>query len=236
MSETVIIHAQMSKIMADVEAIGKNQQSSGGGSFTFNYRGIDDMYNELHSLFAKHRVVVYPRVIERERITADVKRGNNTKNRTHDDTHGRVLVYAEDGSHVSATTCGEGVDTGDKSINKAQSGAMKYALMQTFLIPTEDLIDQDEETQVDGQQVAAPSVPEYPDDDERLGLVKDIGESMGLCEWDKKQMAETMGEEIRAYKQMTTADLKDYAERMDEAARKHVAAKESSESESDLPL
>ena len=33
---------------------------------------------------------------------------------------------------------GEAMDTGDKATNKAMSAAMKYALLQTFCIPTEE--------------------------------------------------------------------------------------------------
>jgi len=39
---------------------------------------------------------------------------------------------------VIVRACGEGMDSGDKSVNKAMTGMLKYALRQTFLIETGD--------------------------------------------------------------------------------------------------
>jgi hypothetical protein len=52
--------------------------------------------------------------------------------------------YAEDGSTVSVGPVpAEGLDSGDKATNKALSAALKYALIQTFSIPTEDMAEAD---------------------------------------------------------------------------------------------
>ncbi len=50
----------------------------------------------------------------------------------------KFTFYAEDGSNFSSIMIGEAADSGDKSSNKAMSTALKYALMQLLLIPTED--------------------------------------------------------------------------------------------------
>lgn len=44
--------------------------------------------------------------------------------------------YAKDGSSVVCTTVGEAMDSGDKASNKAMSAALKYALTETYMIPT----------------------------------------------------------------------------------------------------
>ena len=49
-------------------------------------------------------------------------------------------------SFVTTTVYGTAMDSGDKADNKCMSIALKYALLQTFLIPTEDMIDPDSET------------------------------------------------------------------------------------------
>jgi hypothetical protein len=54
--------------------------------------------------------------------------------------------YAADGSNVVAVTIGEAMDSGDKSANKAMSAAMKYAMIETFSIPTEEFNDTENET------------------------------------------------------------------------------------------
>jgi hypothetical protein len=61
-------------------------------------------------------------------------------------------LHAEDGSSVSTTVRGEGDDTGDKAGNKALAVAHKYALLQMFMIPTEDAKDP-EDSRIDPQQL-----------------------------------------------------------------------------------
>lgn len=46
------------------------------------------------------------------------------------------FTHAPTGDKLDVVTCGEGIDTGDKAMNKAQTGAMKYALRQSFVIET----------------------------------------------------------------------------------------------------
>ena len=47
------------------------------------------------------------------------------------------LVAAEDSSKHTICAIGEGMDRGDKSINKAMTAAYKYAMFELFCIPTE---------------------------------------------------------------------------------------------------
>jgi hypothetical protein len=67
------------------------------------------------------------------------------------DKHVSIMMeydfYAEDGSKVTVGPVpAEGLDSGDKATNKALSAALKYALIQTFSIPTEDMAEADFET------------------------------------------------------------------------------------------
>ena len=56
------------------------------------------------------------------------------------------FVSAADGSRHTVVTYGEAMDSGDKATNKAMSAAYKYALLQTFAIPTEGDNDADATT------------------------------------------------------------------------------------------
>ena len=58
----------------------------------------------------------------------------------------KYTFYAEDGTSVSAVVVGEGMDSADKSSNKAMAVGMKYAMFQVFCIPTEEMPDTDSET------------------------------------------------------------------------------------------
>lgn len=63
------------------------------------------------------------------------------------------FVHAPSGTWIDVQARGQGADSGDKSDNKASTGAYKYALRQTFCIETGD--DPDEHSS-DEQQAGAP--------------------------------------------------------------------------------
>ena len=134
---TPLIYKQIIEVMADSNAIGKDRRNQQQG---FQFRGIDDVMNELHSSLAKCGVFVLPKVLEETRTTGKTSRGG-------DMFYTRLKInfgfYAEDGSHVDAVVIGEAMDTGDKASNKALSIGLKYAMLQVFCIPTEDDKDPD---------------------------------------------------------------------------------------------
>ena len=136
----VRIHAQLAAIMAAVDAVGKDRKNSGQG---FLYRGIEDVMDALHPIFAENKVFVLSEVLdERTEERATMKGGNLIY---------RVLkvkvsyVSGEDGSRESVLVIGEGMDSGDKAANKAMSAALKYALTQTLILPYGQM-DSDEGT------------------------------------------------------------------------------------------
>lgn len=131
------IHARMVAVMRDLGAIGKDKKNEQQG---FKYRGIDDVYNAINPILAKHGVFMTAEIMSKTR-----EERTNAK--------GTVLAFtclrmrynfcAEDGSMVCTEAEGEGMDSGDKSSNKAMAVAHKYALLQAFCIPTQDLDDPD---------------------------------------------------------------------------------------------
>lgn len=128
-----LIFNAISNIMNDVEWIGKTQKNQQQGFF---YRGIDQIYNDLQPKFAKHRVFITSEVLENNREERASKSGGILLWTV---LKVRFCFYTEDGSFISSIMIGEAMDSGDKSANKAMSVALKYCLMQLFLIPTEDL-------------------------------------------------------------------------------------------------
>jgi hypothetical protein len=134
------IHLAIAAISLDIMAIPKDQKNEAQG---FKFRGIDDFYNALHEIFARHGVVMLPSVEQ-----ADYSSFQNTKGNTCFVARVRMryTFSATDGSKLECMTAGEGYDFGDKAVNKAMSAAHKYALAQTFLIPTVDMPDADKDT------------------------------------------------------------------------------------------
>jgi len=130
----------VAKEMAE-QGISKDRENRQQG---FSFRGIDQVYNALAPMLAKHGLVILPRITERTVTERATKNGG-------------VLFYVavkaefdfvatEDGSKHTVTTYGEAMDSGDKATNKAMSIAYKYAAFQAFCIPTEQTaIDADAE-------------------------------------------------------------------------------------------
>lgn len=134
------IYKSMAKILKDVDFIGKSKTADMGKGGKYNFRGIDDMYNALHKSFAENQVFVIPEVLETTIETQDKGQDSygNKKYQYSVIVKVRFTCFAEDGSSVSGIGIGHALDTSDKGTNKAQSSALKYFLMQTFLIPTEE--------------------------------------------------------------------------------------------------
>lgn len=131
----------MIAIMRSVKHIGKDKKNQQQG---FSYRGIDDLYNELHTAFAENGVIILPEVMDIQREERQSQKGGLllwTIQKI------KFRFIAEDGSYVETTLNGEAMDSADKGCNKANSVALKYALMQMFLIPTEELKDADPDGQ-----------------------------------------------------------------------------------------
>lgn len=139
------IFKKMSEIMADIGPVKKDQKNQAQG---FKFRGIDNFVNALHPALVKHGVFMTPRVISERSEIKEVTRGSGKQGF---DKHVNLMVeydfYAEDGSKVTVgPIAAEGLDSGDKATNKALSAALKYALIQTFAVPTEDMVDGDLES------------------------------------------------------------------------------------------
>ena len=134
------IQSKLIAIMRSVDAIGKSRSNAQQG---FKFRGIDEMYNELHSKFAEHGVFTTTEVLDQKREERQTKTGGNL---TSVMLTIRFTFHAEDGSSISSILLGEAMDSGDKASNKAISIAHKYALLTMFMIPTEDPKDPDAES------------------------------------------------------------------------------------------
>ena len=135
-----LIYQKMANILKDCKAITKSEKNQQQG---FKFRGIDNVMNELHELFARNEVFILQDVKSFETENRQLKSGSMI-------TYTRATITfrytTTDGSFVETTNVGEAMDTGDKGMNKAMSIALKYSLLQMFLIPTEEQKDPDATT------------------------------------------------------------------------------------------
>lgn len=140
-----LIYAKMSLVMKDIGVVSKDQKNLAQG---FKFRSIDSFINALYPALTKHGVFMTPRCTNYSSELKDVTRSNG---KTGVDKHISILMeydfFAEDGSKVTVGPIpAEGVDSGDKATNKALSAGLKYALIQTFSVPTEDMEEADRNT------------------------------------------------------------------------------------------
>lgn len=136
------VYSAIAEVTAELakKGVGKDQTNSYDN---YKFRGIDDVYNALAPLLAKHKLCVLPNVLDREVVERVNQKGTalfyvTVKVEYH-------FVSAEDGSSHVVGSVGEAMDRGDKATNKAMSAAYKYACFQAFCIPTEG--DNDSETE-----------------------------------------------------------------------------------------
>lgn len=136
------VYKAIENVMKDLgsEGISKSRKNQLQG---YNFRGIDEVLNALNPLLAKHGLIICPRVLSRETQERQTAKGGTI---FYTWVHAEFdFIASEDGSKHTVSTFGEGMDSSDKSTNKAMSAAYKYAAFQTFCIPTE-AVDADEDT------------------------------------------------------------------------------------------
>ncbi|MFI6653268.1 ERF family protein [Streptomyces sp. NPDC050529] len=120
------IHQLMALVMRDVRDVGKNGFND---HQKYKFRGVDDFIGALAQPLRDHGVFMMTEILD---FQTSVRGKMNA-------VHLRVAFhfYGPAGDKVTATTLGEASDTADKASNKAMSAALKYALMQTFMIPVD---------------------------------------------------------------------------------------------------
>ena len=156
MESNIGIYAAINAVQTDLnkEGITKNRKNQ---AQNYNFRGIDDVYNALSPLLAKHGLCILPRILMR---TCDERQTKNGGSMFYVTVEAEFdFVCAKDGSKHIVRTFGEAMDSADKATNKAMSAAYKYAAFQAFAIPTEGDNDADAHTPTPAPRQAATPTP-----------------------------------------------------------------------------
>lgn len=135
-----MIYEAIANVMKDMGAVGKDAKNDFDH---YNYRSIDGVMNALSPALVKNKVFVTPTVIDSSR---EERAGKNGTSLVYTILTVKYTFYTSDGSFVECTVVGEAMDRSDKSTNKAMSAAFKYAIFQTFCVPTEEMIDSESES------------------------------------------------------------------------------------------
>jgi len=139
------IYKAIPAIMRDMTPIAKDRKNVQQG---YSFRGIDDVYNASHEIMAKHGVFMSATIQDATFSERPSKSGGILM---HCRIRATYRFIADDGSYIETQVVGEGMDSGDKAANKAMSVGQKYAILQTFLVPT----DEPKDPEVDNPEPAA---------------------------------------------------------------------------------
>ena len=213
MAETTGIHAAMIGILSEIGAIDKAQWNTGQ---KYAFRGIDQFMNTLHPLLVKHRVFITPNVEHVERSMGTSKNGSVMFSTL---LTVRYTFHAEDGSTIDVVSVGEGADSSDKATNKASSAAFKYAVMQAFCIPTEEMIDGDAENpEMIAEVVAANNKPTRTDRKANFHALTDYLTEEEIPSGDAEDycIAKGMLETGETLANLTDAKLRGIVKRLDD--------------------
>lgn len=128
---TLSIAAAWSKVMGDVQGIGKNDRND---QQRFNFRGIDAVMNAVGPALREHGVAVIPTAQELINDTYSTKSGTMMRNATV-----RIgwTIIGPAGDTIEGASYGEAADAGDKAVSKAHSVAYRTFLLQALCIPTD---------------------------------------------------------------------------------------------------
>lgn len=146
------LFAKLARITGKIERVAKDGRNNHQG---YDYATEGALVEAVREHLAAENVACLPSVVTVERVA-----GNESKGGTMFLTRVYMrftFVCGDTGATFECPWVGEGQDTGDKGIYKAYTGALKYFLMKTFLIPTGD--DPEHEQQAPRQQHQARPQP-----------------------------------------------------------------------------
>lgn len=194
-----IVHllAAASTAIGVVEKKERNTQGTG-----FNFRGIDTVVNAASPEFRERGIIVTPETLDR--VYEQLEVGKNRSLMGHVMLRVRYTFHGPAGDSIAATVDAEAMDSGDKATAKAMSVALRTALLQALMLPTDEQ-DPDansyERSTAASKPTAKPAVEGASKDD--LLHVIEVAKSEGYAEALKSFLSGFGGANARAWAAMT---------------------------------
>src|ERR1019366_3167953 len=113
--------------------IGYVQKRGHNERFNYSYVTAADIAGSVGDILAELGVVVIPRL---EDISYESVVGRGEATRMARVVMAYTFADVDSGEEIIAKVAGQGLDPGDKAPYKAMTGALKYALLQSFLLAT----------------------------------------------------------------------------------------------------
>jgi phosphoribosyl-AMP cyclohydrolase len=159
------IAAKMAAAMKEIDAVTKKGRNE---NQKYNYVRAADVANEVRTALVNNGIA----------FTYDVSECRNWEKASNSGSmlnycHIKVdclFIDSESGESVTAGAVGWGMDSGDKAPYKAMTGALKYIMRMTFLIPDES-DPENEKEESPGRQIVKPPANLKAALTESIGLI-----------------------------------------------------------------
>lgn len=198
------IYQAMAAVMEEVGYV-KKQRSVG---LNYSYAGEAALIEALRPAMVEHGVFVHVlRYFNVSQTSYTTAKGTEM---TRTVLQAVIRFAHETGTFLDVESAGEGADSGDKSVNKAMTGAYKYALRQTFCIETGDDPDKYPSEQKSSLTSKAPPQPGVINNDNPPKMSLETAENVTSGK-DKKRYGDHTTKELEGKVIGITSAMKDLA-------------------------
>ncbi len=121
--------AEVRRRIGYIQKRGHNERAN------YSYATAADIAGSIGDILSELGVVVIPRL---ENITYESSPGRGETARMAQVVMAYTFSDVDSGEEIVAKVAGQGLDSGDKAPYKAMTGALKYVLLQSFLLATGD--------------------------------------------------------------------------------------------------
>lgn len=210
MAENMLVK-KLAEVMQEVKYI----QKTGYNNFhKYRYATEADVNEKVREELAKRNVILIPNVKSHSVRTHTTAKGNTEYIVTVEVEF--IFMDGETGEMISFTTFGEGQDAGDKGTYKAITGAQKYALMKSFMIPTGDDPEADEGTdEKNHRPTGAPPKQDIPPASLKTKYSTFKGNMEGFEDWVKSM--QDKGHNYKSMEALLEKGLRERAQQKEEA-------------------
>lgn len=189
MSETkkaeTTVYSKMAQVMAEVESVKKSAHNDYSN---YDYATEADILEAIRGSLVKHKLIVVPSVLHASTENEAIEKGFVTFLQMQF----RIIDTENPESFLAIDWYGTGWDTTDKGAYKAMTGAVKYFLLKTFLIATND--DPERDTIQKGAEKPRKTAETEPEEDTVQG-----SSSVDFCKIHMVTMTPREGEYGRYY-------------------------------------
>lgn len=128
---------KLADIMSEIGWISKGDSVEINGKKAYDYTTEAQFIAEVRPLFVQHRVMIMPTGTPTVDVKEFAKSGDRVSYLTTI-TLNYTFIDADSGELINIIGIGQGIDSGDKGVYKAMTGALKYAIRQALFIGTGD--------------------------------------------------------------------------------------------------